>query len=77
MSTFLTLNWKDLGKGFLVAILGALLTGVYQALQAGTIAFTWVFWQPIVFTAATAGIGYIIKNFLTNSQDQFAKPEIK
>jgi len=77
MSTFLTLNWKDLGKGFLVAILGALLTGVYQALQAGTIAFTWVFWQPIVLTAATAGIGYIIKNFLTNSQDQFAKPEIK
>ena len=77
MSNFLTLNWADLGKGFLVAVLGALLTGIYQALQAATIAFTWVFWQPIVLTAAMAGIGYILKNFLTNSQDQFAKPEAK
>ncbi len=55
-SNFLNLNWMDLLKGLLVAVIGAILTGVYQALQAGTIAFTWVFWQPIVLTGVMAGI---------------------
>ena len=77
MSTFGTINLLDLGKGFLVAIIGALLTGIYQALQAGTIAFTWIFWQPNVLTAVTAGIAYIIKNLFTNSQNELAKSEPK
>lgn len=76
-STFLSLNWLDLLKGLLVAVLGAILTGVYQALQAGTIQFIWLFWQPILFTGLSAGIAYLIKNFLTNSTGQPLKPEQK
>jgi hypothetical protein len=67
-STFGKLNWMDIGKGFLLAILAALITGVYQALQAGTISFTWAFFQPIVLSSVGAGLAYLIKNFFTNSQ---------
>ena len=67
-SSFLSLNWMDLLKGLLVAVIGAILTAVYQALQAGTMTFTWAFFQPILLTGLAAGIAYLIKNFLTNSQ---------
>ena len=43
-SNFLNLNWLDLLKGSLVAIIGAILTAVYQAIQAGAFSFTWIFW---------------------------------
>lgn len=74
-SGFLNLNWVDLTKGLLVAVIGAILTAVYQAIEAGTLAWTWAFWQPIVLTGLGAGIAYLIKNFFTNSQDEFLKKE--
>jgi len=77
MSNLFSLNWKDLLKGFLVAVLAALLTGVYQALQAGTIAFTWVFWQPIVLSAVGGGIAYLLKNFIQNSSGEILKADVK
>lgn len=70
-SSFFTLNWKDIVKGFITAVIAALLTAAYQAIQEGTIAFTWVFWQPILITSVGAGIAYLIKNLFTNSSDQF------
>jgi len=69
-SNFASLNWLDALKGFILAVITALVIGVYQALQAGTIAFTWVFWQPVVLSAVGAGIAYLVKNFLTNSTGQ-------
>lgn len=75
-SSFFTLNWKDLVKGFVMAILTALITGIYQALQSpGGIQFTWLFFQPIVYTAIAGGLAYLIKNWLTNTDDKFLKPE--
>ena len=58
----------DLFKGLLVAFIGAMLTGIYQAIQAGTLTFTWTFFQPIIMTGLTAAIAYLIKNFLSNNQ---------
>lgn len=72
-SGFLQLNWKDLVKGFLLAILTAFIAGLYQALQNGGISFTWAFFQPMVYTAIAAGLAYLIKNWLTNDSDQFLK----
>ncbi|MCK9220272.1 MAG: hypothetical protein M0P47_09520 [Bacteroidales bacterium] len=69
MSNFVNLNWIDLLKGLVVAILGAIITAVYEAVQSGTITFTWVFWQPILFTGIAAGLAYLIKNFFTNSSN--------
>lgn len=68
---FLQLGWKDLAKGFIMAVLFALATGIYQAIDAGTILFTWVFFKPIVLTSVGAGLLYLIKNFFTNSDDKF------
>jgi hypothetical protein len=75
MSNFLNLNWKDILKGFILSIITALVAGVYQAIQTGGIQFTWLFWQPIVYSAIGAGLAYLIKNVLTNSNDQFLKVE--
>ena len=75
-SSFLNLNMADLLKGFLVAVIAALLTGVYNAIQTG-ISWTWAFWSPILLTALGAGIAYLLKNLFTNSSNQFAKTEIK
>ena len=74
-SNFLNLNWLDLLKGSLVAIIGAILTAVYQAIQAGAFSFTWVFWQPIVLAGVGAGLAYLIKNFFSNSSGLPLKAE--
>ena len=76
-SAFLKLNLKDLIKGFITAIFMALITAAYQALEAGTISFTWEFWQPIVYSSVGAGLAYIIKNWLTNSGDEILTSEPK
>lgn len=72
-SVFLSLNIKDIVKGFILAVITALIAGAYQAIQSGTIAFTWLFWQPIVYTAIGAGLAYLLKNWLTNGNDEFLK----
>ncbi len=74
-SNFLSLNWLDLLKGSLVAIIGAILTAVYQAIQSGAFSFTWVFWQPIVLAGVGAGLAYLIKNFFSNSSGLPLKAE--
>ena len=74
-SAFMTLNWLDALKGFILAVLTALVTSVYQLIQLGTIQFTWVFWQPVVYSALAGGLAYLIKNFLTNDDDKFLKQD--
>jgi len=77
VSNFLQINANDLIKGFLMAFISAILTGVYTGLSSvpPTIPITWAQWQPIVFVGLGAGISYILKNWLTNSKDQFLKKE--
>jgi hypothetical protein len=76
-SGILKLYWKDAVKALLMVILTAFITALYNAMQIGTIEFTWIFFKPIMFTSLSAGLAYIIKNWLTNSEDQFLKPEKK
>lgn len=54
-----TINLKDLGKGFIITLAGAILGGIYPVLSAGTFNIDWV---PILSTSLGAGVGYIIKN---------------
>jgi hypothetical protein len=64
MSKFFKLNWADFGKGIVVAVFGAMIQGMTQAVSSG---------QPIDIkqvgaTAAIAGGAYLVKQLSTNSQ---------
>ncbi len=74
-TTFGTLSWKDSLKGLIVAIGTALITGLMQSLQSGQLPVTGAQLMPIALAAGSAGLAYIGKNFLTNSEDQFGKKE--
>ena len=71
---FLTLVKKDYIKGFLVAILTVLLTGVYNIIITGELPDSSE-WKAIGVSSLGAGIAYLLKNFFTNSDDEFAKKE--
>ena len=74
-SKLFKLDWKDLLKGFFVAVLMAIVTGVYQAIEGGTFELTWLFFKPVLLSGFGAGLAYIIKNWLTNSSDQVLKAD--
>lgn len=75
-SSFLSLNWSDIGKGVLMAFLAALLTALYGVLSNGGFP-THAQWVDALQAAITATVAYLLKNLFTNSEDQFAKKEIK
>ena len=74
MSNFLNLNWNDLGKGLLVAVITAVLTFAYEALQSGSL-FAPGSLKTIGLTALTAAVAYLLKNLFTNSTGKILKTE--
>lgn len=60
-----TINLTDIWKGLLVAVITPVLTVVLDSLNSGSLTFDW---KHIGITALTAGIAYIIKNFLSTSK---------
>ena len=68
------LNLQDIGKGFLVAFLSALTTGLYQfiasALETGNALQlpTANDLKTIGYVALFAGLGYLVKNWITPAQ---------
>jgi hypothetical protein len=73
-SNFLSLNATDFLKGFVMVIITALLTGIYQLLTNGG-TLDWITLKPVLLSAVAAGLGYIIKNYLTNSQGEVFRTE--
>jgi len=73
-SKLFNLNVKDVIKAIILTFITALLTGIYQILQTGTL-LTWESLKPVVISSIAAALGYIIKNVLTNSKDQFLTNE--
>ena len=74
---FLSLNWKDAIHGVLVAFLGSIMYSLYDLLNSGKLPTTWADFKPILVSALVFTVGYIIKNFLSNSAGNFAQPESK
>lgn len=68
------LNFKDIAKGFFVAVLTVLLGGISTAIADGTLP-TISELKGIGLVGLSAGIAYLIKNFFTNSDDQILKKE--
>jgi VIT1/CCC1 family predicted Fe2+/Mn2+ transporter len=73
-SSFLNLNTQDLVKGFVVAFLSAALTGVITTLDSNTLP-TLAELKQAGIVGLTAGLSYLLKNLLTNSQDELMKKE--
>jgi EamA domain-containing membrane protein RarD len=71
-SSIFTLNKTDFLKGLIIAVLTAVITVAYNTVQTGTLSFDW---KAISTAAASAALAYIMKNLLTNSQDEFLKKE--
>lgn len=71
-SKFLSLDLRDLLKGALMAVLGAVFGLIQTSLESGSLNFDW---GHIAKTAVIVGGLYIIKNFFTNSNDEFGRPE--
>jgi len=74
MSSFLKLNFQDLLKGVIVTVLTSVLTSVYTIIQSGVMP-TLAELKTIALTGLMAGIAYLCKNILTNSNGQVLKSE--
>jgi len=74
MSNFLNLNSQDLLKGFIVAFLSAALTGIVTTLDSGVLP-TLAELKSAGIVGLTAGLSYLLKNLLTNSQGQILKKD--
>lgn len=71
-SPFLTLNSRDFIRGLFVAVLTAVVTFMYTSLQTGSLTFDW---KAIGMAALSSALAYIMKNLLTNSNDELLKSE--
>jgi hypothetical protein len=71
-SSIFTLNKVDFVKGLVIAVLTSVITIIYNTVQTGSITFDW---NSITTAAATAALAYILKNLLTNSNDEFLKKD--
>lgn len=76
-SRFLKLNWWDAAKGLIVAFITALITALYQSIQTGANIFEWATIQNSLMVALAASLAYILKNWLSNENDEFVKKSAK
>lgn len=73
-SIFGSLNLRDLVNGFVVAFLAAALTGLITSLDSGHLP-TLNEIKAFGLVGLTAGLSYVLKNVLTNSNGQLLKKE--
>ena len=66
MTGFFKLNWRDLVKGLVVAVLSSLMTLGIQALQAGG-EFDF---KVVAQVALSSGLGYLLKNLATDEDNK-------
>ena len=66
-----SINWSDLARGLLIAVLTAVFTTVLDQIQ--TLGLT-LDWKEIGVIALTAGISYVLKNFLTPTEIVVVNP---
>ena len=71
-----SLNVWDFFKGLILAVITAIITFITNELSAGS-EFNTATFKRIGIAAVIAFLSYLIKNAFTNSNDQFATPEIK
>jgi hypothetical protein len=73
-SDFLKINLRDLSRGIVMAILGSVVSALLVIINNGKLP-TLDEWKNVGMLGLMAGISYLLKNLLTNSNDQFLKKE--
>lgn len=74
MSQFFKLNWMDALKGFVVASLAVIVTGLGTILDSGALP-TWAQLQTMGMAGLIAGVSYLLKNLFSNSNGTPFVPE--
>ena len=74
MSNFLHLDLQDLTKGFVVAFFSAALTGIVAILETSQLPQISDL-KAAAIVGLTAGLSYLLKNILTNSQGELLKKD--
>ena len=73
-SLFLSLNLRDFFKGLVYAVIAAVITWAYEALQNDTL-FTPEGLKAGGMVALSAFLAYLINNFFTNSKGEMLTKE--
>ena len=73
-AAFLSINWADVGKGFLVAVGTVILAGLATSIQAGQFP-SLAQLGTLGLAGLSAGIAYLMKQFFTNSGGQLGSTE--
>lgn len=73
-SPILTLDWRDLLNGLLIAFIAAVLTGILDMLQKGAI-FDWAALKVVLIAGLIAALSYLLKSLATNSRNQLFTKE--
>jgi hypothetical protein len=68
---FMQVQGKDLAKSLIIFTL----TPLFMSVATGNIPLTIVAATPLLKAGVSAAAAYVVKNFLTNSNDEFLKKE--
>ena len=71
-SKLFTIDLKDLLRGALLAVLTTIATALIHIIELGDIMllFEWSSLKVVLLTGLSAGVLYLLKNFLTNEFDK-------
>lgn len=67
-SKLFRLNPKDLGKGLIVAVLAALFAYLASLMEVPGFSLDTLDWAVLLKVAITAALGYLGKNFVSDSE---------
>ncbi len=62
-----TFKLGDLWRGFIITVLMAVLTVIYESISKGTLAISW---NTVIVAGIGAGISYLLKNLGTGAGGQ-------
>lgn len=63
-----SLNWRDLLKALVVAVLSAVLLGIYNLINSCGFACTGADWLEVLRLGLASSLGYLIKNFFSDEE---------
>lgn len=72
MSNLFTINWSDFLKGLVMAILVPTILIIQQSVDSGILTFNW---KEIGMAAIAGAVGFLVKKFVTNSEDKILLKE--